>query len=222
MCADACCRQTTALQWALQPAVHRAVGSKRHCQVSESSFAKSVLLEGEASQCVWKGVSASLDFLNVSWFVYDFFFLLIQGCREREGNYQSPKWARLSEKCFWATEEKEQCKEVIPPPLLKIPQTPKNDPTCAHSSPPPWEHVSDRCLLYRVPWTLLFSWEWLSIPCFTAPGLSALWQALMWWEGWALLGNASHSKFSDWSSSLVSPVQKHVLCQRKKRGFGER
>lgn len=119
MCADACCRQTTALQWALlwQPAVHKAVGSKRYCQVSESSFSKSV--------CCWKGRKVSV-YERVSVLHLKslkclltclLFFLLIQGCREREGNRQSPKWACLSEKCFWATEEKEQRKEIPRPPV---------------------------------------------------------------------------------------------------------
>lgn len=37
-----------------------------------------------------------------------------------------------------------------------------------------------------------------------------------------MLGNTSHSKFPDWGSSFDSHVQKHVLYQRRKRGFGER
>lgn len=38
------CRQTTALEWALlwHPAVHRAVGSKQYCQVSEQLFKESM------------------------------------------------------------------------------------------------------------------------------------------------------------------------------------
>lgn len=36
-----------------------------------------------------------------------------------------------------------------------------------------------------------------------------------------MVGDTSRSKFSDLDSSLVSLVQKHVLCQGKKRESGE-
>lgn len=152
------------------------------------------------------------------------FFLLIQGCREREGNRQSPKWAHLSEKCFWATEEKEQRKEI----LLPTPQTPKNNQTCVHSTPWCLGILLRTCfwqlsaLLCALDAPLLFSWEvtkhtllYCSEFCQRSDKL------LIWWEGVDLLGDTSCSKFSDLDSSLLSPVQKHVLCQGKKREFEE-
>lgn len=214
MCADACCRQTTALQWVCSGrVVQGAVGSRRCCQVGENSFSERA--------CCWKGRQVSVwervsvlhwkclqCLLTCLWFP-----LLIQGCRQREGNCQSAERARLSEKCFWAAEEKEQRKEILPPPSQKIPQ---NNQTCVPSTP--WgmghfaESVSDSCVLHCVPGC--------SLPLgvtqhtyFSSELCQLLHNLLLGWEEGDLLGDTSHSKFLDLDSNLVNPVQKRVLWQ---------
>lgn len=134
MCADACCKQTTGLQWALlrQPTVHRAVGSKQCCQVVRAVFQRGYIARREGKLAYVKGQHCfTWSVWNVSWLVWFFFFLPIQSCREREGNHQSAKRARLSEKCFWATEEEEQRKETLPPfSLQKRKRQPSPKPSC--------------------------------------------------------------------------------------------
>lgn len=186
--------------------------------------AKSVktAFQKERAWC-WKGRQVSV-WERVSVLPWEFlqcllsclwFPLLIQGCRQREGNRQSAERARLSEKCFWAAEEKEQRKEILPPAPQKTP--PKQPNLCCQHSLRPGAFCRDLfltavCCSVSLGTPFLFgvtqhTWLLCSELCQLLDDL------LIGWEEGDLLGDTSHSKFLDLDSDLVNPVQKHVLCQ---------